>query len=505
MKKKVSLRTVLLSLLLLNIGTIIIVLTQMQARYSHFFTSITDSFEPVMTIVQIHTHLNQMDDLIAAMVTTKENQDKNIQSFQKHYTEVDLKLNRMESSLKGSSRYYAVDTHNMFRTYQERELLFVNDIQNDQDPIYVRRERNDLKRLAGFIESELNDFIKYLLLQIQASYQSYYQQIGSFRISVIFAIAIGSLVLTVLSWLMMTIFLNAISDLIGRMNEFIATHQYQPPVKNRSFFQIAEIEKLKSNYDLLIREITKNMELEHELHQQKMNNLEMRNLLNRSELEMLQMQINPHFLFNTLNSINALAQIEDAPKVCDMVTRLANLLRHSFQVNTQFSPLSDELSLVEDYIDIQNVRFNGNIDYHALIEPGLENHQIPNMIIQPLIENAIVHGFGSPKPGSAISLDVHRTEGGVEMIVQDNGKGIAPETISQIEKNSTEDHENDSHDAQHFNIGLSNVYRRFNLLYGSGHVKIESAEGQGTKIILNIMDSQIDLPESRAESSAAMA
>ena len=210
-----------------------------------------------------------------------------------------------------------------------------------------------------------------------------------------------------------------------------------------------------------------------------MDNLTIRDLLQRAELDMLQMQMNPHFLFNTLNSIGALAQMENAPRVGEIIERLSGILRHSLTALTQFVPLDSEVAIAADYIAIQQIRFDGKPGYVERIDTNARAAQVPCMVIQPLIENAVLHAFPKLKEGDMIQLDVRTHESGLEVAVEDNGIGLEPSHIERL-LNGRE-----TADARR-GIGLTNVIRRMRILYGDGHVVITSRPGHGTRVVLSL-------------------
>ncbi len=166
-------------------------------------------------------------------------------------------------------------------------------------------------------------------------------------------------------------------------------------------------------------------QVERELSRQQMDNLETKSLLKSAELDMLRMQMNPHFLFNTLNSIGALTEMESAPRAGEMVERLASILRYSMNARSQFAPLSEELSVAGDYVAIQKARFGDRLRYECRAAAEALIMPIPCMTVQPLIENAIQHGFPKPKAGDRIEVNAWVDGGELSVSVRDNGEGMS--------------------------------------------------------------------------------
>ena len=247
-----------------------------------------------------------------------------------------------------------------------------------------------------------------------------------------------------------------------------------------------EINTLIVSFNSMVEELQQSMdaiqqknEMELRLQEANLNNIKMEKLLRESELKFLQMQINPHFLFNTLNSICALAQIEGAGETRGMVSRLSNLMRYTLSVASQMVPLCHEIDITEDYLFIQKARFGPRLDYEIQVEQGAKTIQVPAMILQPLVENAIVHGLDRKAQGGQVRVHAGIVRGCLELCVSDNGVGMDKNTLKRLFDSQAEER----HDTRN-GIGLVNVHRRLEMLYGEDPMEIESIPGKGTKIRL---------------------
>ncbi|XID94199.1 ATP-binding protein [Paenibacillaceae bacterium WGS1546] len=195
----------------------------------------------------------------------------------------------------------------------------------------------------------------------------------------------------------------------------------------------------------------------------------------RMEAAYLQAQIQPHFLFNTLNSLMALSDI-DATRMRKLGDAFASFLRISFDyLNTgELVDLFHELQLVKAYLYIEKERFEDRLTVEWEVEPGL-NLRLPPLSIQPLVENAVKHGLLSRNIGGVVRLQVIREDGWARIEVQDNGKGMAPDKVEQL-LNPT---------ASGRGVGLSNTNRRLRQLYGHG-LSIESKAEEGTTVSFKV-------------------
>ncbi len=205
-------------------------------------------------------------------------------------------------------------------------------------------------------------------------------------------------------------------------------------------------------------------------------------LLQKAELKSLRMQINPHFLYNTLESINWMSRAKGVPEIGKMVKALGDLMRTSIS-GDDFVEVEEEINNISNYLTIQKFRYGDKFDVVISIEPEILKVKVPKLIIQPIVENSIVHGIEDKDGNGRIEITGINDDGKAVIQVRDNGVGITESLVASLlsEKKLT-DHEED-----HVKIGLRNVDRRIKLYYGDGYgLHIESSPEWGTnvKIIL---------------------
>ncbi|WP_338982844.1 sensor histidine kinase [Fusobacterium nucleatum] len=195
-------------------------------------------------------------------------------------------------------------------------------------------------------------------------------------------------------------------------------------------------------------------------------------LLKYSELKALQSQINPHFLFNVLNTMTSLIRT-NPEKAREVTIDLSNYLRYNLGNNVKSVELIKELNQIDNYIKIEKARFGDKLNIIYDVDENLYNFQIPSLIIQPLVENSIKHGILKKRENGYVKVIVKKIDKDIEVIIEDDGVGIEQTVIDNLDKQIQE------------NIGLKNVHQRLKLLYGEG-LNIKKLE-QGTRIKFKIL------------------
>jgi sensor histidine kinase YesM len=207
--------------------------------------------------------------------------------------------------------------------------------------------------------------------------------------------------------------------------------------------------------------------------------------LKDAQLKYLQAQINPHFLFNTLNAGAQLAMMEGADRTYEYVQTVADFFRYNVKKQNELVDVADEVDIVDNYIRILNVRFSGEIHYDRQIDERLLKIKMPSMILQPIVENAVNHGIRGMGDKGHIFLKVYRDGDRVYISVKDNGKGMKPEDIEKVVngKWKYEEQRGDSN-----GIGMDNVISRLRLLSEREDVIDIYSEGEdmGTEVVINI-------------------
>ena len=214
-------------------------------------------------------------------------------------------------------------------------------------------------------------------------------------------------------------------------------------------------------------------------HAEELEKLEIAARLDAMELDLLKSQINPHFLFNTLNVIGGMANLEEAHTTEAMIQSLSFLFRYNLKTPEKKVTLARELKVVKDYMFLQEMRFGSRITYEIDCRTDAEIVMIPSFTFQPLVENAIIHGLTPKEEGGRILIRIREKQGKICIIVADNGIGMDLETLKRLRRELQEDRVGRMNRTS---IGLSNIYRRIHVMYEGGAMQIHSKSGTGTII-----------------------
>lgn len=268
--------------------------------------------------------------------------------------------------------------------------------------------------------------------------------------------------------------ITALSHIMAHPRE--KNRAVESPYMNRT----DEIGTLYNQYQTMLEENNRYIKSEYE---NKM-------ILMDTQMKALESQINAHFLYNTLEAINSLAEIEGAEDISVMALALGDMFRYSIKTKGALVTLEKELAHVKNFVAIQQIRFDNGFRFEMDVPEELYSCRILKLILQPLVENALYHGLLHCNAGSSIYLSARKENKIIYFTVKDDGAGMAPETLEQLQK-LLEEKPRFGELSQHANesIGLKNINARIRLYYGVDYgLSVKSEQGCGTIV-------QIKIPE----------
>lgn len=373
--------------------------------------------------------------------------------------------------LSNMTEYYEEKCHNtavLFQTQDEdydkvySSLLHTYNLVNDTSDTYYNTITDEMNRRQATMDQNHQITL-----------------ICSIIIALILIVFLGSF-----SYTIMHAITNPIHALLNNIAK-IKKGQYQLQKVSHTN---TEMEELCQAFDDMaiavqdnIRFVEEKAGLEAKLLEQENENLRKDEQLIQSELRMLQNQINPHFLFNTLNMIYRLAEQEDANKTADLMEKTSALLRYGLEKQNRLSTLFDELQAIQRYIEIQSIRLGNRIDMILDVQAGIEDIPVPGMILQPLVENSIQHGLKDCMEHGEVIIRITLFEHIMTLSVSDNGCGMPAQELEDMVLH----HYHKQDDQHHF--GLYNVIRRMEMVWNDRlNISINSSEDCGFEFIARI-------------------
>lgn len=251
-----------------------------------------------------------------------------------------------------------------------------------------------------------------------------------------------------------------------------------PSVENRDEMGelVQAFNKMKRSTKGYIDTLKENHRMSELLHREEIERVEMEKQLSGARLELLKSQINPHFLFNTLNMIACMAKLEEAVTTERMISSMSSLFRYNLKTSEQIVTLARELKVVQDYMHIQQMRFGSRILYSCDLKVDAEQAMIPAFTLQPVVENAMVHGLSKKEQGGRVHVRIWEQGNRLVISVADTGLGMSEERLAEVTEAMKERR------TSRIGIGLGNIYKRIHMMYKQGEFRIASIEGRGTVI-----------------------
>lgn len=242
--------------------------------------------------------------------------------------------------------------------------------------------------------------------------------------------------------------------------------------------------KMKNNIKAYIEELKNKAETEAKLKDQEMKNLTMQHLLDNAKLYALQSQINPHFLFNTINAGVQMAMLEGADRTSQFLESMSSLFRYNIKHINSAVTLKQELDNIMDYYELLKVRFGDLIQFRFRIDESAIDLMMPPLVLQPIVENSYIHGLSSKEDGGIITIQVLASATDTIIVIEDNGKGMTEEKIQTILCKEPKDEKSNKGLS---GIGMRNVIERLELFYNRKDIlSISSRIDEGTKIIIKV-------------------
>ncbi len=375
---------------------------------------------------------------------------------------------------------------NMYQVYCGKRSHVLNE--GEKTAEYIR-ELYEVYDIQAYLQSYAKELMRDTLEDGVSAYSGKIRMITAIPVLVILFEILFFFCTRKLSELMNSSIVSPVVELAEASRRIAENDFYIDDIKVRSGDELGELvtafNKMKyatGEYIMALEERRSALDL---YHAEEMEKLEIAARLDAMELELLKSQINPHFLFNTLNVIGGMADLEGAQTTEKMIAALSSLFRYNLKTPEKKVSLTRELKAVKDYMFLQEMRFGGRITCETDCRTDAELVMIPTFTIQPLVENAIIHGLASKETGGQIVIRIRERREMISIVVADNGNGMDRETLRRLRQNLGAE---GSGRTNRMSIGLFNIYRRVHMMYEGGTMQIHSRAGEGTIIRICIKD-----------------
>lgn len=258
-----------------------------------------------------------------------------------------------------------------------------------------------------------------------------------------------------------------ITDILVRMKQ-VENQNFEPIAVVSRQNQPGEILLIRNKFEEMIQQIN---ELVHKIYLDEIyqKNMEYDNLVN---------QVNPHFIYNVLQLIQAKAVMSENYEIDDIVVALSRLMRYTMSNKKKFVAIKEEVSYIESYLQLYEQRYSNKFSFEVHVESGIEGYPVLKFILQPVVENCVKHGFKNLKRKGHVNIHIYQNDGRIYFITEDNGHGIGEERLKEIIQ-----YLQDTGDQSLDSVGLKNTCQRLNITYGDlAGMEIDSKEEQFTKI-----------------------
>ncbi|WP_079420843.1 sensor histidine kinase [Paenibacillus ferrarius] len=367
---------------------------------------------------------------------------------------------------------------NMLESQSQAMDLAVR-FQKDNDDENAAKEFDEATNMSKYIsETTLT-----LISGEQNTYDAFYRKIikrsEDIKKMGFWTLALVSLLLLLFSYR----FVNSMTQPLLKLTQSareLSRGNFKNPIEIKNndemTFLAITLDSMRMKIGNLIDDIQSKAQLEYDLHKHKL-------MLKESELKSLQSQINPHFLFNTLNMLSKEAYLAGADKTSELISSVAGMLRYNLRKLDSKVSLKDELEVLEEYLTIQKARFGERLRVVREIDEEALSIELPILILQPLAENAFIYAIEPAEEGGTLTIRVKNEETCVIVQVQDTGQGMDQEQLNRLLSNT----ENSAYKGHSTGIGIWNVIHRLQLFYGIEEIMdVESQLGMGTCMTLKL-------------------
>ena len=381
------------------------------------------------------------------------------------------------------SSIYLRNLSNMFDFYKVESRYLINQI------VYLQQldsnsydKLTNLKTLFTHMSKHSKSLVVSYLNYSNLQYSSIMGEYKNAEIKIYAALVFILLVSSIFTMLVS----RDLNNTIGRLRkyaELLSAAKWEiPDLKDQKYDELNSLakafDKMKNSIRQFIEELNEKAEVENNYHIERLESLQKDKLIKETQLSALQSQMDPHFLFNTLNTISREAMFEYADKTVKLIEATSKILRYNLDCKDKMVKLKEEIRMTQAYVMIQQTRFQDQMSFSFDIDKNLDALKVLPMLLQPIVENAIIHGLREKDKGGIISITVKEKNSFICISIKDNGIGMDEHKMSTIMSEVKN---------QSIGLGVFNVKKRLELCFNRSDLfVIKSQIGEGTEVIIFI-------------------
>jgi two-component system sensor histidine kinase YesM len=480
-KKSIAKRvrlTFILVILIISIGLII-------ALYErHVISQKYNEYMSVnIEITNLSSEIMRSWELLDTYIKTKDN--KTVEEFNASNNIIIEIMKNIEPKVKNNeeSAIFLRNLNNMLDNYIKDSEVVINQISSSKT---LNKEEYDkiveIKTLFTYM-SKHSEFLSVAYLsQSNSEYLSTAKKNKSTEVEIYIIL----ILIIAFSFMVSMIISRDLNRTIGKLRNYgdlLSDGKWGiPDMEDQKYDELNSLantfNKMKNNIRESIEQLNKKAEIEKSYHLEKLKGVEKDRLIKETQLLALQSQMDPHFLFNTLNTIGRMALFESAEETLNLIEASSKILRYNLDYKDKLVPLKEEVKMIKAYVVIQATRFQDQMSFDFNIDTSLNNVYIPPMLIQPIVENAIIHGLGEKESGGIISILIKKEDNLLIISIRDNGIGMDGDKIDEICSDNK---------VEKRGLGVYNVKKRLQLYYNREDLlEIKSKKDEGTEFIIKV-------------------
>lgn len=453
-------------ILMMSCLNIVLMLSSLKynAQYDTIVTNITDA-NSINGIVKTSID-SEMWDIVAGKIDFEDGRQYEI------INETNESIRKIMNNVSSKESRVRLDvTMRTMKTLKHYVDVMGEQIKQKKKVAENEKVLEEIRSVSALVEEDIQEFILYEVKSAEAVKLQIQQNVNRWMATNILVLILVLLFSVSAAWFISGSISNPIREL-RKMAASIAEGNLNVRVENKN---LDEIGSLGISLNLMAGELEELIE----------NSIKEQENLKKSELKALQAQINPHFLYNTLDTIVWMAEANKSEQVIEIVRALSNFFRITLSKGRDWIDVRDEVEHIRSYLIIQKIRYRDILDFEIDVDEAILDYKILKLTLQPLVENALYHGIKNRRLGGTILIKGSKTEDGKLLFeVIDNGIGMTEEKLCELQ--SELDNDTIDPDMKESGFGMNNVHKRIKLYYGKQYgISLKSEHNKGTHIWLS--------------------